>query len=179
MRLHAKDGVRGELFDLNFLPPKRIRKVIWYDVDTGEYEALKVDDFGRTVRDQEGECITYRGTGRLKFFPATIPPVGTDSHPFSPPAEAPPVKQKVKRDRIPLFTKWCKCGRVANWSVADEIELPPVVVDGKRYAQGKVVARRHYCDFCYQAPRLIHPETGDTLKKFEEAGGVRPQWHSK
>jgi hypothetical protein len=75
------------------------------------------------------------------------------------------------------------CGREATWSVGDEVSVTPVPGTLPRqhggpprpvlFLRGATVARRWYCSWCYQPPRLLDAR-GEVVEVREEAGGCRP-----
>jgi hypothetical protein len=151
---------------------KIIRKAIWANLETGEYEAILVNEAGESIRDEKGKCITYRGKTRLQFTPAANldPPASIPSQPTS-------TKKVAKNIPIPLFSCYCQhpgCVKVANWMVSDEVSLPPIKVGKRFFSRGKTVAKRYYCSWHYVPPRLLDSR-GEVIEIYDEAGGVRPQ----
>lgn len=108
-------------------------------------------------------------------------------------------KNKLLVERIvnPLLDrKCCQCSRLASWSVSDEVAVTPQMTAGSlmpvgRNQQGKLVfrkgkvlydrgytvGRRYFCSWHYRPPRLLDSK-GELVSTWDEAGGVRPQWHS-
>jgi hypothetical protein len=86
----------------------------------------------------------------------------------------------------PFMVRPCDngCGREASWSVGDEVSTTPVLGTLPRqyggpprpvlFLRGATVARRWYCSWCYQPPRLLDAK-GEVIEVREEAGGCRPQ----
>lgn len=75
------------------------------------------------------------------------------------------------------------CGRSATWSVSDETAVTPVPgvwrnPDGSEeevlYGRGALVARKWYCSWCYQPPRILDAR-GEVMRVIEDAGGCRPE----
>lgn len=176
MIISARDGIRGILLDLDEDRP--IPKVIWADTELGLFCAYQTDKGGNILKDDRGNYLWYKAKARLRFIPTANLSVPSND----PPALAPPLKRRdrsqARRIVIPLFDQKCsECSRVAEWSVSDEISLPPVKANGQWFSRGKTVDVRFYCSWCYKPPRLVDSK-GEIIKEFEEAGGVRPQWHS-
>lgn len=67
MRLHALQGIRGKVIDLD--TGREVRKVIWLDIDRGELEAYQIDAQGIEISDINGCKLTYRAKGRFAFVP--------------------------------------------------------------------------------------------------------------
>jgi hypothetical protein len=171
MLLRAEDGIRGTLVDLD--TNQIIPKPIWFNTATGGFSAYRVDrETGEILKNANGDFLTYTGVGRLKFIPR--PPRPTPSIPDP----DPPITRRVEPVRIPLLShKCCKCSRLADWSVSDEMPLPPQLKNGRLYDRGRTVKIRWYCAWHYEAPRIVDAK-GEIMKVESEAGGVRPQWHS-
>jgi hypothetical protein len=169
------DGVKGRLLDLD--TGKVIPHVIWFNDRDGTFEAHRVDDRGRPARDPKtGDWLIWWGQGRLRFILARDV--------VTPPKPKPPVVVARARLEAALWHEECDragCGRRAEWQVSDEVDLPPVqrLVRGRlvQFARGKTVRTRHYCSKHYEPPRLLDAR-GEVMETFEDAGGVRPQWHS-
>ncbi len=120
--------------------------------------------------------------------PLTLP--GDD---LCPPCRA---KQQGQRNRMaveriatPFLDRPCcakGCGRLAAWSVSDEVIVTPghgialVLPSGQTlkrplFERGMCVGRHWYCDRHYQAPRVLDSK-GNVVEVLHDAGGVRPQW---
>jgi hypothetical protein len=220
MRLHAAQGVRGTVLDLETGRP--VPKVLWLDVGPDgvgtELEACRVDARGGYVRDLNGEYLTYRARGRFRLVVGSVPagPGGVTArgpsaggHARTPAAGAPRcalcpspltlpgddlcppcrARERGQRNRLlverllnPLLDrKCCNCSRLATYAVADEVAVSPQVGlwGGRKalFSRGYTAGRRWYCEFCYRPPRILDAR-GEVVEELEEAGGVRPQWHS-
>ncbi len=184
MRLDARSGLSGEVWDLD--TGRQIPLVRWVDLPDvpgapAEYEAFKPGPDGNPYYLPDvtpKTAATYRGRARIKFVPKGGFPEAAPTAPVLKPQGK--RRQVHHRKRVPLFSDRCQhyaCNRVATWSVSDEVGLDPVLVDNQLFTRGRVVGRRHYCAFHYKPPRLLDAR-GEEIEKFEEAGGVRPQWHS-
>lgn len=174
MRIHASMGIRGSLVDAT--TGQLIRKAIWADLETGEYEALKLDGNGNTIG-EPGKELRYFGKAKLKFVPAKI----LDDKPSQPEEEPnrkkPVVKQRPTPIRIPLFSKHCQhyaCNRVAAWMVSEEEELPPLRKGNRLLVRAKLLRVCYWCSFHYVPPKLFDAK-GELIEIDHEAGGVRPQ----
>lgn len=178
MIIKAKDGIRGVLIDVE--TNQVIRKVISADLETGIFEAYQVSPDGEIKTDGRGDYLTYRARARcgLKFIPTKNILSGRKVEETKPPHLKRPHKKAVRVGA--LFGGECEhyaCSRTPEWAVSDEVTLPPVQVGKRRFGQARVVDVHLYCAFHYQPPRLLD-DKGEEIKKFEDAGGVRPQWHS-
>lgn len=178
MIFRAKDGVRGKLIDLD--TGKEIPKVIWFNDADGTFEAFRVDQSGEVARAPDGAPLVWWGRGNLKFvqlLAARAVQAGALQSPkqkILPPARK---RQKHEHLRLPLLDADCQhyaCLRPAEYAVSDEVELPPLLARGKRWARAKTVAVRYYCAFHYVPPRVLD-DKGEVVSVWEEAGGVRPQ----
>jgi len=146
---------KGKLWDLE--TGEEILRPIEWDEVRGLFTAYQVTAFGRIKTNAAGERLTYTAIGKIKWEPAKI---------------------KLTHRRVSHWGAKCMlCTRDANWSVGDETPLPPVPHRGKLYLQARTVAVRYYCDFHYKAPRILDA-SGEIMETIDEAGGVRPQWHS-
>jgi hypothetical protein len=184
MLLHVRDGIRGTIIDCE--TGRRVPKPIWLDTETGTCEFYQVDAAGRIKTDAAGNYLTTLARGRFKFIPRapTVPAVTP-----APPVSPPPAMRAETRRRLrtsplntPLLCQRCDhyaCDRVAEWQTSDEVTLPPQVAGGRRYERGKVIEVRFWCDFHFEAPRLMDHTGREVVKVFEDAGGCRPQWHSR
>jgi hypothetical protein len=172
MILRAKDGIRGRLFDLD--TGKEVPKVTWVNLETGQLEAYVVDAAGNIQKWANGENKIYWATGKFKFVPAQSALVSKP--PEIDPDPPPPRKTKYDRIVVPMLSDRCEayaCNRVADWAVSDEIALPPLIKDGKRYARAKVVDRHWWCDKHFKPPRILD-EKGDVVEELNNE--ARPQW---
>ncbi len=88
MRLHASQGMRGTVIDMDTGQP--VAKVIWLDLDRGELEAYKVGPTGECIMTNDTDnmpaYVTQRLKGRFKLIPRTEPvsPVHGQPDPSSP-----------------------------------------------------------------------------------------------
>lgn len=197
MRLHAEQGFRGTVYDRATGRP--IPKVLWVDLDTGELEALAVDDQGHTRTDGNGNLLTVRYQGNFGFQPRESSPslrktvrLGAPycrkcGNPLTLPGEelCPPchanlrsLKISMKVEPLPtsLLNRVCDhpgCQRPAAWSVSDEVEVTPQQVGSLFYRRGATVNRYFYCTFHWRPPRLLDAR-GEEIERFEDGGGVRP-----
>jgi hypothetical protein len=171
--LRAKDGVRGELRNLD--TGQIIPKPKWADLETGEYEAFRLDATGSVCR-VNGKPVTYRGKARRLFFTPTANFAKHVSRPTAPVKRE--VRQRYQNLPVPLFSNYCEhyaCGKVAAWMVSDEVPMPPEIgPDGKKYLRAQVVGVRYYCSWHFKPPRILDNK-GEVVQELHEAGGVRPQ----
>lgn len=154
MRLEAAKGFRGRVFDLD--TGREIPKVLWVDTGSGEFAALQTGARGEPLVNAAGECLTYRGVGRLKVLqrqpdgttrtvrmgapacakcrsPLTLP--GDDLCPLCRGADRQVKAFQPKHRRVtdPLALVKCdRCDRPATWQVADEVEATPELASGLR-----------------------------------------------
>jgi hypothetical protein len=211
MRLHAEQGFRGEVIDLD--TGRTVPKVIWLDEELGELEAYQLGPGGEYCFDASGEnyvTIKLKGRFKYKYIPANplllsprkSPVMGAPrctkcSNPLTLPGDdlCPPCRAKernqrhsMRAERItnPLERRRCSayaCGREANWSVSDEVEVTPepgsIFLGGSNrrtrvlFDRGMTVGRRYYCSFHYQSPRILDAR-GEVIETLNEAHGVRP-----
>lgn len=180
MRLYAKDGVRGKLIDLDTGKP--VPKVVWFDTETGEFQAYQTGADGQILRDAQGDYLVYLARGRLRFFPEDKPRAVRLPCPDPEPVTKPP-RRTSKDERLDAWMlgilpcSHYACTRTAEWAVSDEEPAAPQIVDRMAYTQATIVNRRFFCAFHYKPPRLLDHK-GEVVEEFAEAGGVRPQWHS-
>lgn len=199
MKLHAEQGFRGRVLDLD--TGKSVPRVLWLDEQAGELEAYRVDVAGKPVRDANGDFLTYRARGRFRFEPAATEKPHSAPHivmgapacarcqssltlpgdDLCPPCRAADRGQRNRMRAEPvsglLLVRPCEtkgCGRIAAWCVSDEVSVTPQLHARRLWERGAVVHRRWYCAFHYHPPRLLDSR-GETVETFHEAGGVRPQ----
>lgn len=179
MLLTAKSGIRGRWINLN--TGKILRKVIWGNLSTGEFEAYRIDGNGEICRDEFGKPLSYKGKVRLHFTATANlgkKSVVAPTEPQKPITRLRTKRRIIRKLQVPLFNVFCdECSRLAAWLVSDEVDLPPVIHAGRRYMQARTVGIRYYCSWCYKPPRLLDSK-GEIIKEFSDAGGIRPQWHS-
>lgn len=171
MLLRASDGIRGLVINQDTGNP--IRKVIWANLQTGDFEAFRTDAEGRIIADDFGRHLKYRGKCRLKFIPAKTLSSSSKQEEEQLPLH-PKVTQKIKKITVPLFDLPCDykgCHRIAEWMVSDEVELPPIKNNGRLYSRARTVDRRVYCSWHYKPPRLLDHK-GEMIKEYENV--VRP-----
>lgn len=181
MRIDSRtDGVRGLL--VNMETGKPIRAAIWADLDTGEYEAFKVDEKGAIMRDNRRVPLKYTGKARLSFIPTqktSLTGLMKQASSQPKPQSAPRSTGKIKYEHIEDFVLLkipCEhygCIRIAEWLVSDEMETEPVLKDKKLYPTAKTVDMHAYCSWHFQPPRIVD-EKGEVVEVIEDAGGVRP-----
>ncbi len=179
MIFKAADGIRGKLLDLD--TGEVIPKVVWFNDQDGTFEAFKVDQRGEVLRGHDGGAVVWWGKGNLRFVQDAQPgKVLAPRKPKSFPSEKAPrqkVRQKHRRLSVKLFNADCEhyaCLRPAEYAVSDEMDLPPLVAGGRRWARAKTLKVHYFCAFHYQPPRILDGR-GEVMSEWEEAGGVRPQ----
>jgi hypothetical protein len=149
MRIQAK-GLRGKLWDLE--TGQEILRPIWFDEAEGFCSCYQTNPFGRIVRDRMGDKLTWLLQGKFRWEP-----------------EVTSIVRRAVGHKCQL------CTDEAEWSVGDEMVLPPVFDGGVLFSRGKMTGQRHYCSRHYQAPRIVDGK-GEIMKVWDDAGGVRPQW---
>ncbi len=179
MIFRASAGIRGKLWDLD--TGKVIPRVVWFDDATGTFEAYRVDGNGDIRCDPEdGAPLVWLGRGNLKFIQEpTATLVSTPRLPEGCWEQGQKVVTRVKHERlsVPLLDADCEhyaCLLPAEYSVGDEIPMPPVFSKGKWWGRGRMVNVRYYCAKHYEPPRIVDAR-GEVVSVCEEAGGVRPQ----
>lgn len=175
MIISSKDGIRGVLF--NKRSGTVIPKAIWFDTDTGDYEAFRLDSNQQDGirRDEKGTPIRYRGRTELKFIQGETLRTKEES-PISVSGNGAKRFSSGERLPVPIFSCKCQhsnCNRIAEWLVSDEIEIEPEVVNGRKYSRAKTVGMRYYCSWHYQGPRILD-EKGEIIEQIEEIT-ARPQ----
>ncbi len=157
MRLDAKSGLRGEWIDRK--TGQRIRWVIWGDVETGEYEAYRIEPKQAKERGIPLQAIRYQGLTQLQFIPLTVqvpPRVRPRAGGLGAESSSEPVRRGFLNP-LDLFIPECEeplCHRRASWWTADEQELEPASADGRLYEVAKTVTRHYWCDWHYRWPVL-------------------------
>lgn len=184
MRLDAKtSGVRGTFRRADNGQP--VRWVRWYDDQTQEWEAFRVDPQLAKQRGIPLATLLYRGRCPLVFTPTN--PV--EAKPLGRQASSTPLEEirrevlkggEVKAEPI-LFvpgmpTPECEeplCHRPAVWSVAvEQLVEPERGADGKLYERAVTVAAACFCDRHYRNPRQISERGVEN----EIVVTARPQW---
>ena len=203
MWLHAEQGARGQVIDLDTGLP--VRKVIRLNEEAGLLEAYQVDAHGKERQDGEGNFLTVTLKGRFKFIPRREAFTAVPKIVMGAPACAkcgcnltlrgddlcPTCRAKDRGQRnpmtrggqrlSPLEIRWCDhkgCSRRAAWAVGDEVTVTPELARrGRRrwlFDRAMTVGVRHYCSFHFQPPRILDAK-GEVIEELHEAGGVRPQ----
>ncbi len=151
MRIYAK-GLHGVLWDLE--TGQEIMLPIWFDEAEGLCKCYQTNPMGRVVTDRSGAKLTWLLKGKFKWLPDRI-------------------------EMIPRGNghKCQECTSEAEWSVGDEEFLDPELQGGILFSRGRLVRRRHYCSKHYKAPQIVDAK-GEVMSTWDDAGGVRPQWHS-
>lgn len=192
MRLYAEQGLRGTVVDLD--TGRRVPKVIWIDLDSMELEAFRVTDKGEFVRSPDGSYATYTAKGKFRLDPVTpraIPKVKEGArcceickHPLTLPGSELCVRCNSAKRRngrlaqaVPPHDALTRCqhkgcARMADWVVADEVDISPLRKKGLWWSRGATVARRYYCHWHYSPPRLLDQD-GEPVGVLEDLG-VRP-----
>ncbi len=192
MFLHVNDGIRGKLYDLD--TGKQILKVIWADLDSGLLCAYQTDDNAKVKKDQQGNYLTYTAHARLRWVPLPArqgPVVERCENTGKPAGEAPcpcracrkylelPVGRVKKSHRkLPywlLTDHPCEhygCGKLAEWVVSDEVELPAQEDNGRFYGRAKTIAIHYWCSKHFQAPKVL--DTGLEIVRVDNDVKARP-----
>ena len=157
MKLDAKaDGVRGVLVNADTGQP------IWWarkaDLATGEYEAFRADPDKAAAHGFKKRDLLYRGRCRLKFVPGNSarPQVPTilDANPKLP--------RRRRAMQVQAFEdRPCQhyaCLRDAEWMVAVDEPLPPLVIGGKSFEVGTIAGVKWWCSWHYEWPELLYPD---------------------
>jgi hypothetical protein len=88
---------------------------------------------------------------------------------------------KVERILNPLLDRKCeRCGRLAAWSVSDEVVVTPEPGESRikgrtrkvLYDRGMTVGRRYYCSHHYRPPQLLDAK-GEVVQEYDN-DRVRP-----
>ena len=155
---------RGDLFDTNYLPPKRIRWARWFDIDTGEYEAFRIDPRVCKQLGVKLKTMVYRGQGRLKFIQTGAAGSGIEQGKRG---GNPSFSQRKGRRCVIDPTRKCEhksgmgypdCTKPAEWITGDDRLLDPVQVDQRAYETGEIVQEHYWCSKHYQEPRQVFPD---------------------
>ena len=181
MILSAKDGLRGTFLRAGSRQP--LRFVRWYDDQTHEWEAFRVNPDMAKARGINLQSILYRGRCRLEFIPAVA--AGTQGR-VAPSTPLDEIRAEVLKGGE-LKVKpivWvpgtrppeCEerfCHRPAEWSVAVErIVEPERGPEGTLFERAVVVACAAWCSRHYRNPRQISERGVES----EIEVGARPQW---
>ena len=182
MRLSAHDGLRGEWIDLD--TGQKIRRVIWADPDTGEFEAWRFDELTcqRLYRVGMPESsLKVRGRKRLQFVPAAPEPAPVDLTPRNPQeqiaaiCEIAPDYVKDWKPIVPVPGIECdepKCHRLAEYETGDDHEIEPEKTpDGRLCQRAVTVAVHRYCPWHFRPP--LHTTLRGVTSEKERI--VRPQ----
>lgn len=152
--LTASSGARGILKNADTGQP--IRWSFWFDLETGEYKAFRMDPKAAKARGIPLPSIVYHGRTRLRWEPTAI----VQALPTAP-VPAPVVDHSRRRQFarcLALQDRPCQrygCNRLATWKVADEVLLPPVEADGRKFETAETVGVRFYCEHHYKLPKLF------------------------
>ena len=174
MRIDAKSGLRGELFDAD--TGAQIRWCRWADLATGEYEAFRQDPDEAEARGLSLYALVYRGRCRLRFEErereVRLPPRLVLRDGTGDARQAAALRQKYQRVIEKIVSvrgvgcEWPACGRDAEWLTGDLMLLPPEESGGLFYRRQALVNRHRYCSRHYRLPRVIAPN-GDTIREVE------------
>jgi hypothetical protein len=157
MRIHAKDGARGTLTDLD--SGRVVRFVRWYDIETGEVEFFLFDPEEAKKRGVPLRSLIRHRKGRFRFDPARIMPASRQIK--GPPLDElrkEALKGEIFRPIILLpgeeEIECCErgCHRPASWAVTDEQEVEPQTVDNQSFERAVAVRSRAFCDWHYRPP---------------------------
>jgi hypothetical protein len=180
MRITAQSGLRGKLIDLD--TGEEVKKVIWFNLQEGSIHAYCVDKFGNLIKADNGDFKVYWARGKFKFIPSPNTRLQTcsvsgastiDCKCDSCRGRISKAVQKTVKINTPILSDRCQCGRLAEFSVSDEVSLAPVRSGNRYYVRAKCIGVFKYCSWCYKAPKL-YDSKGELISTWEEAGGVRP-----
>jgi hypothetical protein len=209
MILHAEHGFRGKIIDLDTgLPISKVIWLDTDNGVLEAYKTTTSGEYARDINGNfttyraRGRFRYIPSNGKAtNIIPSRVPkilmgapkcvkcgnPLTLPGDDLCPPCRAKDRGQKnrmlVERLTTPLFDAICSikgCGRIAGWSVSDEVRVTPIwgsgILGRKKclYDRGMTVGRRWYCSRHYRPPRLLDAK-GDVIEEFEEANGVRPQ----
>jgi hypothetical protein len=216
MLLHAESGFRGKVIDLDTGKPvpkviwldtergeleayKTTSEGKYIRGLNGEFITYKARGNFRYIPSNSVDSSTNNttrnrvvlGAPKCARCPSTLTLPGDD---LCPPCRAKERGQRnkmlVERITTPLLDRPCcvkGCGRLASWSVSDEVSVTPSVGGlspgllalprykrAKRvlYERGCTVGRRWYCSRHYSPPRLLDAK-GEVIETYDEIG-VRP-----
>ena len=157
MIVHSSSGIRGDLFDESVFPPRKIRWARWYDTETGEYEAFRIDPRDAKRLGIKLSGMVYRGKGKLRFVKHHVEAERTIDYQPSLPSS---FQRKGRRCVIDPQRK-CEhkdCYRLAEWVTGDDKLTTPAEVNGRRYETGEIIREHYWCSFHYQMPRQIYQD---------------------
>lgn len=182
MRIDSHNGIRGTLYADFGQGEQPVPAVIWFDAETGEYEAFRVTgQFSpfhlgnrREIVREAGKPVRYTGKALKLRFQENAQEGRIATALLVERAE--PV-QRREGVRIPYDPrKRCEgyaCDRHAAWGVTEERSEEPEEVGGVKYERAAILKVRYWCDWCYQPP-LIKDDRGEVMKVYDEIG-ARPQ----
>jgi hypothetical protein len=166
--VHSNSGARGDLFDENYFPPKRIRWARWFDLETGEYEAFRIDPKICKRLGVKLLTMVYRGKGRLKFIQTGIAKQERPAQTAMMPGKGIPSfsLRKGRRCVIDPTRKcehksgmgWPDCDKPAEWVTGDDKLLDPLQVGQRTYETGEIIQEHYWCSKHYQEPRQVFPD---------------------
>ncbi len=150
-----------------------VRFVVWYDDETLEWEAYRVDPDAARRNGLDPRRFLYRGTGRLAFHRDPLAP------PRLPVARPGRVTPRGAAPCLAVPGRDCEhysCGRPATYCTTDYEEAAPELgADGSHYRKVRAAGTHWWCHKHYEAPRQVRE--GDTVRKVEVV--TRPQWSSR
>lgn len=212
MILHSKDGIRGFVIDeetgrrvlhVIWLDSDKGELEAYQTDERG-------DPVKTITTDGVPAYITYRARGRFRFCPlvqstgsiSKALPEGANKCEKCPSVLTLPgddlcpqcrAKERGQRNKLeverlttPLLAHRCAhygCGRLATWSVGDEVDVSPIAgplpnasklwdkAKKAVYARGATVGRRFYCDSHFEPPRLLDPR-GERIQDIDNV--LRP-----
>ncbi len=190
MILDSKTG-NGRVVDLD--TGLTIRHIIRLNISEGYLEAYRTDSCGNVLKNAKGEKLFYAAKGRFQYIPN--PPkavkkvvVGAErcakcSSPLTLPGDDLCVscraiergqrnKMSIERLTTPFLDTYCQCGKLAVYSVADEVEVSPQLYQRRFFGRGATVGRRYYCERHYQPAKLLDAK-GEVIQDLET---IRPEW---
>lgn len=174
MRLDSRSGMRGVF--VSDVDGRVVRWVIWYDTETGDYEAFRSDpEIAKRFGVEPGR-LRYTGRERLRFIPATPARKPKPTDPVDAAGSLREAKLLWSKPIIILPGQECDerfCHRLATWRTAVERVIEAVVGDdGKAYKRSIVVETHQWCDRHYRLPTRTSVRGVESETEVE----VRPQW---
>ena len=182
MRIEASSGVRGVLFRADTRTP--VRFVRWYDAESGEFEAFRMDPEIARARGIPLRSLLYRGRCRLEFVPAQP----LDPKPAGRIAPSTPLDE-IRREVLkggelkvrpivwlpgqrPPECEERLCHRPAEWAVSvEQLVEPERGEDGNLYERAVMVAAHCFCSWHFRNPRQLSTRGVE----YELEVKVRPQ----